>query len=534
MPSVLREHRELVLSPRSVLFEDALGAAAEPLGAPKARVIVDPDLGLGDFVRGAWHVVEPENEFVSGFHIDAIVEHLEAVSAGQIQNLVINIPPRHMKSLLVSVFWFAWSWTRDPGMRWLYSSYAQSLSVRDSLKSRRLVTSPWYQHRWGHLFRMTGDQNEKIRFENDRSGYRIASSVEGGNTGEGGDIIVADDPHNIKEIESVLTRESVLSWWDNVMTSRSGRRALPRKVIIMQRSHERDLSGHVLQHGGYVHLRLPQEYEPKVMVKVNAAPDPLGDPDWRTHPGELLWPERFGPEEVASIKTGGISSYHLAGQYQQRPAPAEGGIFKREHWRFWQPKGQDYGPVMITLADGRRVEIMPVVLPDQFDETLQSWDMSFKAKRTSDFVAGHVWSRRMANSFMRDRRNERLNFPDTVKAVEDMTEAWPMAGRKLIEDAANGPAVIQTLQGKIPGVIGLRADGDKVARAQAVTYLHEGHNLFLPHPVLCPWVWDVIEQFAAFPNGANDDDVDAGVQANRHLFRGIGSDAPFATVKARP
>src|SRR5271169_247635 len=178
---------------------------------PTVRVKVERELAtrsLTEFVRQAWHVLEPSTVFVPGNHIEAIVEHLEAVSYGQIRNLIINVPPRHMKSLQVSVFWPAWEWTRWPERRWLYSSYAASLSIRDSLKCRRLIESPWYQSRWGHVFSLTSDQNAKMRFDNNRSGYRLSTSVGGSVTGEGGDRIVCDEPHKVDEVISDAVRQS--------------------------------------------------------------------------------------------------------------------------------------------------------------------------------------------------------------------------------------------------------------------------------------------------------------------------------------
>src|SRR6516164_8328554 len=163
---------------------------AQLLARPYLLDDIDRELasrGLREFVRQAWPVVEPSTPFVPGWHIDAIIEHLEAVSRGQIRNLLINVPPRHMKSLLVSVFWPAWEWIRHPERRWLFSSYGAQLSIRDSVKCRRLIESPWYQRFWGNRFRLTTDQNTKTRFDNDRSGYRIATSVGGAATGEGGD-----------------------------------------------------------------------------------------------------------------------------------------------------------------------------------------------------------------------------------------------------------------------------------------------------------------------------------------------------------
>src|SRR5262249_32450832 len=262
---------------------------------------------LHEFVRQAWHVLEPQTVFVPGFHIDAICEHLEAITRGEIRNLIINVPPRHMKSLLVSVFWPAWEWIRKPHLRYLCSSYAQGLSVRDSLKCRRLVESPWYQARWGDRFKLTSDQNTKLRFDNDRSGYRLSTSVGGAVTGEGGDRILVDDPHNVSEAESDAVRESTTNWFDVAMSTRVNDPRTAAKVIVMHRCHQRDLSGHLLEQGGWDHLCLPAEYEATERVTSINWSDP------RIEIGELLWPERFGAGEIASLKTS-LGSYGAAGQ----------------------------------------------------------------------------------------------------------------------------------------------------------------------------------------------------------------------------
>jgi predicted phage terminase large subunit-like protein len=274
------------------------------------------------FVREAWLIVEPMNPFVPGWHIDAIADHLEAVTRGQIRNLLINMPPRHMKSLAVSVFWPVWEWITAPERRWLFSSYAGSLSMRDSLKCRRLIESRWFQDRWGDRFQLTSDQNVKTRFENDQTGYRIATSVGGAATGEGGDRIVVDDPHDVQFAESDIIRTATLAWWDEVMSTRLNDPKTGAKVIVMQRCHTDDLAGHLLEQGGYEHLCLPAEYDGRRAVTS------LGWSDPRTVDGALLWPARFGAPEMTVLKVG-LGSYGVAGQLQQRPSPRGGGLFKR-------------------------------------------------------------------------------------------------------------------------------------------------------------------------------------------------------------
>ncbi|MBI3696539.1 MAG: hypothetical protein HY238_17075 [Acidobacteria bacterium] len=298
---------------------------------------------LLEFVLQAWPVIEPATDFIPGWHLDAICDHLEAVSNGHLRNLLINIPPRHMKSLAVAVFWPAWEWIRWPERRWLFSSYALSLSIRDSVKCRRLIQSAWYRSRWGDRFQLTGDQNAKERFENNKTGYRLATSVGGAATGEGGDRVIVDDPHNVKEAESDTVRQGVIDWWDQVMSTRLNDPKTGAKVIIMQRIHEGDLSGHVLEQGGYEHLCLPAEYEG------NKCSTSIGWSDPRQEHGELLWSARFGRQEIEELQHS-MGSYAAAGQLQQRPAPAEGGILKRHWWKFYRER------------------------PGKFSEVLQSWD----------------------------------------------------------------------------------------------------------------------------------------------------------------
>src|SRR5579864_4396504 len=268
------------------------------LARPQFLEKVDRELAtrsFQEFVRQAWRIIEPLTPFVPGWHIDAIVDHLEAVTNGQIRNLLINVPPRHMKSLLVSVLWPAWEWIQRPERRWLYSSYAASLSIRDSVKCRMLIESPWYRSFWGDRYTLAFDQNTKTRFDNSRSGYRIATSVGGTATGEGGDRIVCDDPHNVQDAESDSVRKGTLDWWDVVMSTRVNDPRTAAKVVVMQRCHQEDLSGHLLAQGGFEHLCLPAEYEGPPHITL------IGFADPRKEPGELLWPERFGPKEIADL-----------------------------------------------------------------------------------------------------------------------------------------------------------------------------------------------------------------------------------------
>ncbi|MBZ5601561.1 MAG: phage terminase large subunit [Acidobacteriia bacterium] len=477
------------------------------LAKPNNRVKVEREVAarsLGQFVRRASSVVEPFTPFVPGWHIDAIVDHLEAVSRGEIRNLLINVPPRHMKSLLVSVFWPAWEWIRYPERRWLFSSYAAQLSIRDSVKCRRLIESSWYRALWGHVFKLTGDQNAKSRFDNDRSGYRLATSVGGSVTGEGGDRIVCDDPHKVDEVESDGVRKASIDWWDIAMSTRVNDPKTSSKVVVMQRCHQQDLSGHLLEQGGFEHLCLPAEYEGSKHVTS------IGFSDPRTANSELLWPQRFGTGEIADLKRA-LGSYASAGQLQQRPSPAEGGMIKRHWFRFWQKPGANLPAVLVRLPDGSQHWVVAEEIGFVEDQA-QSWDCSFKDLETSDYVVGQVWGRIGARFLLLDQIRERMDCPSTVKSVHQMSTRWPGCAAKLIEDKANGSAVIQMLSNQIPGIIAVNPSGGKIARASAISPLVEAGNVYLPHPQMFPWVQDLIEECAAFPNAAHDDQVDAMTQ----------------------
>lgn len=482
---------------------------------------------LSDFVKQAWHIVEPITPYKHGWHIDAIAEHLTAVTNGEIRDLIINIPPRHMKSLLTSVFWPMWVWTFQPEKRWLFSAYSESLAIRDSLKCRRIIQSPWYRANWGDVFQLTGDQNQKTRFENNKTGFRLAAGVGGLGTGEGGDFIVVDDPLKSADAHSQAARENVTLWWDETMSTRGNDPTKSARVIIMQRLHEQDLTGHILAKmkadadaNKYELLCLPAEYVPTPRVTA------IGWHDPRTEPGQLLWPERVPLDALNRLKKD-LGSYGAAGQLQQEPSPSEGGILKRHWWRFWVPKGMVLPAVTTRLADNTIFEHPQVELPATFDQMLQSWDMTFKDTKGSDFVAGQVWGKVGADKFLVDQVLERLDFVKTIAAVLRVTQKWPNATTKLVEDKANGSAVISALRSKISGLIPIEPDGSKESRVYAVSPEIESGNVYLPHPLIAPWVNELINRAAAFPNAAHDDDIDAMSQA---LRRWSGSKQPLVAV----
>lgn len=466
------------------------------------------------FIREAWHVVEPSTPLVDGWHIDVIADHLQAVTEGRIKRLLINIPPGFMKSLITAVFWPAWSWSRRPGWRAVFSSYAESLALRDSVRCRDLIESDWYQ-RYANptkAWNLAVDQNRKDYFGNTKYGARIALGVEGKVTGLRGDVFVVDDPHNAMDAESKALRESAVEWYFKATTSRLNDPRTGARVVIMQRLHQADLAGTLIEKGGYEVLCLPLEFDPARRCTTSIWTDP------RTQPGESLFPAMFTPEVIAELKRE-MGSSAWAGQYNQDPIPDGGGKFKRDWWRFWKPEGfGDRQPRPKGSSDAPAV-----LLPERFDEVVASWDCTFKKTDDTDFVACVIVGRKGAFFYVLDHLCERMSFTDTLRAMKRMHAKWPQARSILVEDKANGPAVIDTLAAEVHGIIGVNPEGGKEARAAAIEPSVEAAQVFLPDG--SNWLEKWFNEFESFPKGTHDDRVDALSQA---LIRMLPSRTSFA------
>lgn len=422
---------------------------------------------------------------MSNWHIDAICDHLEAVTAGQIKRLLINMPPRYMKSICVSVMWPTWEWIKHPSMRWLFASYAASLSTKHSLDRRTIIQSEWYQNNWSNIYSLAGDQNIKTEYANTRQGYMFSTSTGGTATGKGGNRIIVDDPLNPKEAGSDALRSAANTFFDQTLTTRMDNKKTGAIVIVMQRLHEKDLSGHVLEQGGYVHLNLPATAPKSVMIHFPHSGKVFERPE-----GHILWEDREGAPELEQQKRA-LGSYGYSGQYDQNPSPAEGGIIKRFWWQFYDK--------------------MPAL--SYFDSILISVDCSFKDLESSDYVVMQVWGRKGARKYLLDQVRAKLDFPKTVQRLKALISKWPQAKVKLVEDKANGTAVISVLKDSVPGIIAVEPQGGKIARAQAITFTIEAGDVYLPNTELAPWVDDFVEECAVFPKGAHDDQVDAMSQA---------------------
>jgi predicted phage terminase large subunit-like protein len=442
------------------------------------------------FVRYAWPVVSPAAPFVDGWMVDAVGEHLQAVSHGQIRDLAIAMPPRCGKSSFLSVLWPVWEWITWPHLRYISSSYALKLSTRDTVRARRLIQSPWFRARYGTRFALAGDQNTKGRYDNDRGGYRIATSVDAGTTGEGGDRILFDDPHSVRKAESAPVREGTVEYWRDTLSNRAEDPRTVARVIAGQRTHFLDLIGALRDEGGWEILELPMEYEPARRCTTS-----IGWTDPRTVPGELLWEGRFGPAEVAKLKKS-MTAYAVAAQLQQHPVPREGGILKRKWWRFHGDSGR------------ANVERTPML--EEFERIIASWDCTFRDSSGSDYVVGLIVGCIGAKRYILDRVRGRMGIGATKRAVRFLHRKWQPEAT-YVELAANGFAVVEELGDEIEGIVGVswKQGESKEARANAVAPQVEAGQVYLPELIAAPWVAEFIEELAAFPKGEHDDQVDA-------------------------
>lgn len=315
-------------------------AAIAKLYADRERTLraldrADAEEHLIDFAPLIWATLEPGRPFVRGWVIEDMFEHLEAVHRGEIRKLLMNVPPGFMKSLATDVIFPAWEWgpRNRPDLRYLCASYSHDLTIRDNGRTRQVIADPTYQEHWGDRFQFDQDQNAKVKFANDRRGYKIATSVHGLGTGERADRIIVDDPHNVLEAESDAKRNSALQWFTEVMPTRTND-ANAAFIVIMQRVHENDVAGHILEKElGYTHFCVPMHYDPShpLIEKRRCWSGWRGDP--RTVPGELAFPERYSAETVAELEKAMMSwggTYSVAGQMEQRPEPRGGGLVQLE------------------------------------------------------------------------------------------------------------------------------------------------------------------------------------------------------------
>jgi predicted phage terminase large subunit-like protein len=523
-------------------------ALADPAAALDALDRLDSEASLVTFMERGWHVLEPRTRpFVRSRAIDRICEHLEAVHTGEITRLLMNVPPGCTKSMTTNVFMPAWIWgpKKRPDRRFISWSYAENLTLRDNRRCRNLITSEWYQRLWSDRFSLSDDQNQKVKFENNHRGWKFATSVGGVGTGERGDILIVDDPHNVLEAESESVRKNALLWFTEVLPTRLNDPTTSAIVVIMQRVHEEDVSGLILAHElGYEHLMLPMRFEedrrsftvvpngdePLQRMRYLASeqrwvpegwqPDPAKDPaeshaslieehakaetrevyaqDLRTEDGELLDPERF-PQRVVDRDEKVLSSvggsYAVAGQMQQRPTARGGGMFKRA----W-----------LQIVDASPAKATRV----------RYWDKA-GTEGAGDYSAGVLMAKSGGHFYIEDcvrgqwsSGGRNLVIKQTAQLdgldVAVWVEQEPGSGGKESAEFS-----LQDLAGydvhKEP------VSGDKETRARPLAAQAEAGNVFL---VKGRWNKEFIDELTVFPQSKKDDQVDGASGAFNKLALG--------------
>lgn len=407
-------------------------------------------------------------------HTEYIADRLEPIAQGQQKYMFIEMPPRHGKSMTVTESFPSYYLSKNPQKRVIAASYSDTLAKKFGRLNRAKL-----EEYGPFLFNVSLSQANASQSNWDVGAFgggMISTGIGGSITGQGADLLIIDDPFkNAQAANSQTIRDSVWDEWESTLSTRLHKGA--SVIVIMTRWHEDDLIGRLLE-------RSPRTWERIRMPAIAEDEDDL----LGRKVGEPLCPELGFDEKWAEDKKTEVGSRTWNALFQQRPAPAGGTIFKREWWKFYK------------------------VAPAHFDEIIQSWDCTFKDAETSDFVSGQVWGRVGADKYLLDRVKEKMSIKATMQAIRTMSAKWPQARAKLIEDKANGTAVIEMLTKEIPGLIPVNPKGGKVVRAQAVAPEVEAGNVYLPDGSIAPWIHDYVGEFSTFPFGKNDDDVDSMTQ----------------------
>jgi predicted phage terminase large subunit-like protein len=491
---------------------------------------------LPAFLRRAWPYFD-SSTFVPGWHLDAIAEHLQAVTDGRIKRLVINIPPRFGKTNLVAIAWPVWTWIlatdpdfplHGPGVRFLCASYGANKAEGDGVTARRLIGTEWFQERWGQRVVIAKDRDNQSQYDTLAGGSRISTGIPE-SLGKGGAIRLIDDPHKTDEVESDLVRSAVIRAYDEVWRTRSNDPVFGAEVIVMQRLNEGDLSGHLLEENdpNLVHLMLPLEYDSRRHCHTG-----LGFDDPRRVDGELLWPERFNSGWAAKQRRL-VGPHAWAGQYQQIPTMRGGGIVLREWWLAWPPVGQEDSWER-DFQEGQRT-VRRVIYPS-LDYVLVAADTAYTEKEENDWSACTVWgvfqdTARNPKIILLEAWRERMEMRALVLKLLD-TARRRKADGVLIESKASGLSVMQEMRRLMRAEeFTIFADvpkGDKIARLHAASPAFSAGLIYAPTR---KWADMVIDEVATFPRSRWKDLTDT-VSAAVKKLRDMGLLQHTAEVQA--
>lgn len=425
--------------------------------------------------------------------LQLIDEHLAKVADGDCERLIISMPPQEGKSERTSRRFPLWVLHRNPNLRIAIVSYGHDIAkrwgrrIRDDLREHPELG-------------LTLSQSSQRQDEFELLGYKggvVCVGIEGGLTGRPVDLLIIDDPYkDAKQADSKAWKQTVEDFWREV--------ALPRLapgapvVLIQTRWREDDMAGWLAKEYGdeWTVLNIPAQadHDPE-----QGETDVLG-----REVGEFMESARRRTVTDWLKKIREVGSRGWNALYQGRPSPAEGTMFKRPNWRYYDV------PQWVEREDGARILT-------SYDDALISWDMTFKGTEGTDRVAGGVWIRRGADAFLLDVIVARMDFVETLRQFRVLAARWPQVVLKLVEDKANGPAVISMLGRAVPGIVPEEPHGGKEARAAAVSPLQEAGNVWIPSPELAPWVGEYVEELAGFPTATHDDLVDMTSQALNRL-----------------
>lgn len=445
--------------------------------------------------RGQWQIAP---------HLDLLAERLLDVAQGKVRRLLVQMPPRSGKSEFASANYPAWFLGTFPEKRVILASYEHDFAASWGAKARDRFAQ-WAPILWRLWVRRDSQAADDWQIAG-HAGGMVCAGVGGPIAGRGADLLIIDDPvKNAEEANSETYRDRAWDWYRSTAYTRLEPGGAI--VLIQTRWHEDDLAGRVLAEAA----KQRERWEAISLPALAEENDVLGRAE-----GEALWPERYPVETLAEIRES-IGPYWWEALYQQRPAAPEGALFKQDWWRFYADR---------DLPRDEAGEFC-------FDQVLQSWDMSFKDTDDSSYVVGQVWANVGARIYLLDQVRERMDFAKTLEAVQSLSQRWPQATLKLVEDKANGPAVISALELKVRGLVPVKPQGGKLSRAQAILPLVAGGNVWLPNPQEQPWVEQFLAEARSFPVGAHDDQVDAMSQGLQE-FLSVRDPEPVKEVHEDP
>jgi phage terminase large subunit-like protein len=439
------------------------------------------------FAKAAWNVIEPGTPLLWNWHLDVIAEHLQAVYERRIKRLAITLAPGHAKSSFISVLFPAWCWLNNSYLRFLCASHSIDLAVRDNKNRRDLIESEWFQERYGHLFQMSSSQNVKGFFENDHRGYMMATAVRSSGTGKRADFSLIDDPNNA--MAGLADIEATTEWFGKTWMSRLNDQENGPMIVVGQRLDERDLIGHILKLG-WEHCNLPEEYEPGQQGKTL-----LGAYDIRTEEGELLWPEKF-PREVLDKLKRGLGPLHYAAQYQQRPIPAGGYIYKEKDRR-WFTIDHTTQSYLLETPRGR------VTIPIEKCWNLAVIDLAVSTKSTADFFLMETWAiTPYKDALLLHALHEHLDFSEQQSQIPLIFQRF-MHSIIAVEKVGYQLAMIQYLISLGLPIKPFVPQIDKITRSTTGSILYSNGKAY--HNRDMPGIAEAEKELFSFPKAPHDE-----------------------------